>query len=140
MNEPIGCTTPEERASAWFSRTTTGAGIAPGEGNAIPINREFARTPSFRQGAHGFPTASTISVPPANRPTGRGAISMSQGMDLDSSARFGEGVRVTGAKVVRDRARVTPKTVRAVGDRVAVAGGMRVKARSKAARGAANPR
>lgn len=132
----------QEGMSASFSKTITEADIilfagASGDNNAIHINEQFAKTTPFGgRIAHGFLTASTISAAIANRLPGPGTVYMSQQMNFLAPVRPGDTVEatVTVKEMVRDRARVTLRTVCKVNDTVVVEGEALVKVTSSARR------
>ncbi|MBU3032088.1 MaoC family dehydratase [Paracoccus marinaquae] len=132
----------QEGMSASFSKTITEADIilfagASGDNNAIHINEQFAKTTAFGgRIAHGFLTASTISAAIANRLPGPGTVYMSQQMNFLAPVRPGDTVEatVTVKGMVRDRARVTLRTVCRVNDTVVVEGEALVKVTSAARR------
>jgi 3-hydroxybutyryl-CoA dehydratase len=133
---------------ASFAKTITEADIVmfaavSGDGNALHINEEFAKTTQFKgRVAHGMLTASVISAAITGRMPGPGTIYLGQNLSFRAPVRPGDTVyaRVTVVEIDQQKGRVNLETICTVNGKVVIDGEALVMPTSSARRAQANRR
>jgi len=115
---------------ARYSRTVTEADIVmfagvSGDNNPVHLDETYAKTTMFKgRIAHGMLSAGYISTVIASKLPGPGSIYLGQNLSFKAPVRIGDTVEaiVTVKEVIREKSRVSLKTVCKVGDTVVIDG------------------